>query len=54
MERDRAVYADVAIAPVEDEKLANLDLFRVTTAAKTTFDKARRKESARQAAVRLR
>ena len=52
VERDQAAYTDVAIAPVEDENLENLELFRVTTAAKTTFEKAQRKASAKQEAMK--
>jgi len=51
IEGDQRPYADVATAPVRQEELDELDLFKTTPAAKFAVEKLKRKSAARAVAA---
>ncbi len=51
VEKDPRPYSDIALTPVEQSELEELDMFTVTLGAKATVERMRRKQAARAAAV---
>lgn len=47
VDRDASPYTDLALTPVQPEDMDALEMFTVTTAAKSTMEKERRKRAAR-------
>ncbi len=48
VEKDTAPYTDLALTPVDDHDMAELEMFTATDAAKATYQKARRKQNSRR------
>ena len=47
--RTKTPYSDLALTPVEESELEELDMFTVTVGAKATVERTRRKQAARAA-----
>jgi hypothetical protein len=47
VDKDASPYTDLALTPVQPEDMDALEMFTVTTAAKSTIEKERRKRAAR-------